>query len=265
MSGMSPLLTIMTNAAIKAGKAIKRDFGEVENLQVSKKGPSDYVTAADKKAEEVIFEELAKGRPGYGFLGEERGFVEGTDKTHRFIVDPIDGTTNFIHAIPHFGISIALEREGRLVAGVVYNPISDEMFWAEVGKGAYRNDYRLKVAGRKQLSDCILATGIPWQGIPGHGQFFKELHSFTQKVAGIRRFGAASLDLCWVAAGRFDGYWERNLKIWDLAAAVVILREAGGFAEEIDGGDFTQSGNIAAGNQYVLAAMLKQLKIANAK
>lgn len=265
MSGMSPLLTIMTNAAIKAGKAIKRDFGEVENLQVSKKGPSDYVSAADKKCEDVLFEELSKGRPGYSFLGEERGLVEGSDKTHKFIVDPIDGTTNFIHAIPHFGVSVALEREGRLVAGVVYNPITDDMFWAETGKGAWRNDYRLKVSGRKNLSDCLLATGIPFQGKQGHGQFFKELHAFTQKVAGIRRFGAASLDLCFVAAGRFDGFWERDLKIWDLAAGVVILREAGGLCEEIDGKDFTETGNIVAANPHILKLMKERLKAVSDK
>ena len=263
MVAMSPLLTIMTNAALKAGKAIKRDFGEVEHLQVSKKGPSDFVSAADLKCEEILFEELTKARPGYSFLGEERGLVEGTDKTHKFIVDPIDGTTNFIHAIPHFAISIALEREGRLVAGVVYNPITEELYHAETGKGAWRNEFRLKVSGRRVLSESLLATGIPFKGKPGHAQFLKELHGFTQKVSGVRRYGSASLDLAWVACGRYDGYWERNLKIWDYAAGVVLVREAGGFCEEIDGKDFTETGNLLAGNQKIaleMKAILKEIK-----
>ena len=260
MAALSPLLTVMTNAALKAGKAIKRDFGEVENLQVSKKGPSDFVSAADLKCEQVLFEELTAARPGYSFLGEERGLIEGTDKTHKFIVDPIDGTTNFIHAIPHFAISIALEREGRLVAGVIYNPITDEMFWAETGRGAWRNEYRLKVSGRKGLGEALLSTGIPFKGCPGHGQFLKELHSFTQKVAGVRRYGSASLDLAWIAMGRYDGFWERNLKIWDIAAGVVLVREAGGICDEIDGNDFTQTGNLVAGNPFIIKLMKETLK-----
>lgn len=255
MPALSPLMTIMTNAALKAGKNLKRDFGEVENLQVSKKGPSDFVTASDKKCEEIICEELSKARPGYAFLGEELGYLDGTDKTHCFIVDPIDGTTNFIHAIPHFAISIALQREGRLVAGVVYNPITDEMYWAETGKGAWRNDYRLKVSGRRSMGESLLATGIPWRGVQGHGQFFKELHGFTQKVSGIRRNGSAALDLAWVAAGRFDGYWERGLKLWDIAAGVVLVREAGGICDEIDGLDFTETGNLVAANPNILPKM----------
>jgi myo-inositol-1(or 4)-monophosphatase len=250
MSVLSPLLTVMTAAARKAGKGIARDFGEIENLQVSRKGPSDFVTMSDLKAE------------GYGFLGEERGMVPGTDSTHRWIVDPIDGTTNLMHSIPHFAISIALEREGRLVAGVVYNPVSDDMYMAETGRGAFRNDSRLRIATRKDLGDCVLATGIPFQGKPGHTQFFKDAHQFTQRVAGIRRFGSASLDLCWVAAGRFDGFWERDLSLWDIAAGVVIVREAGGFCEEINGGDFTKTGSIMAGNQHVMAQMRERLAAA---
>ena len=263
MALLSPIITIMGNAALKAGKAIKRDFGEVENLQVSKKGPSDYVSAADIKAENTLREELSKGRPGYSFLGEESGLIEGTDKTHKFIVDPIDGTTNFIHAIPHFAISIALEREGRLVAGVVYNPINDDMFWAETGKGAFYNDRIMRVSGRRDLSASVLATGIPWNGVKGHAQCFKDLHAFTQKVAGVRRFGSASLDLAYVAAGRFDGYWERGLKIWDYAAGVVLVREAGGLAEEIDDGDFTQTGSIVAANPQIINIMKSRLQATN--
>jgi myo-inositol-1(or 4)-monophosphatase len=254
----------MTGAARKAGRAIARDFGEVELLQVSKKGPSDFVTAADLKAEKIIFEELSRARPGYGFLGEERGAVEGTDRTHRWIVDPIDGTTNFVHAIPHFAISIALEREGRLIAGVVYNPVTDDLYHAETGRGAFRNETRLRVAARRKLDEAVLATGIPFQGTPGHGQFFKELHQFTQRVAGIRRFGSAALDLAFVASGRFDGFWERNLSLWDIAAGVVLVREAGGFCDEIDGADFTTTGNIVAGNEHMLRLMKERLAAASA-
>jgi myo-inositol-1(or 4)-monophosphatase len=262
MSVISPLMTVMIAAARKAGKAISRDFGEVENLQVAKKGPSDFVTAADLKAEKIIFEELTKARPGYGFLGEERGLEEGSDKTNRWIVDPIDGTTNFVHAIPHFAISIALEREGRLVAGVVFNPITDDVYWAETGKGAFHNDKRMRVAGRKDLGECVLATGIPFQGKPGHGQMFKELHQFTQRVAGIRRFGSAALDLAYVAAGRFDGFWEHDLKLWDIAAGVVLVREAGGKCAEIYGGDFMETGSIIAGNEKISALMVERLAAA---
>jgi myo-inositol-1(or 4)-monophosphatase len=249
----------MIAAARKAGKAITRDFGEVENLQLAKKGPSDFVTAADLKAEKILFEELTKARPGYGFLGEERGLEAGTDKTNRWIVDPIDGTTNFIHAIPHFAISIALEREGRLVAGVVFNPITDDLYWAETGKGAFWNDKRLRVAGRKVLGECVLATGIPFQGKPGHTRMFKELHQFTQHVAGIRRFGSAALDLAFVAAGRFDGFWEHDLKLWDIAAGVVLVREAGGVCVEISGGDFMETGAVLAGNDKVVPMMQARL------
>ena len=259
MSVVSPLLTVMIAAARKAGKAVTRDFGEVEQLQVAKKGPSDFVTAADLKAEKILFEELTKARIGYSFLGEERGLVEGTDRTNVWIVDPIDGTTNFVHAIPHFAISIALQREGRLVAGVVYNPVTDDLYWAETGRGAFHNDKRLRVAGRKDLGECVLATGIPFKGKPGHGQMFKDLHQFTQRVAGIRRFGSAALDLAFVAAGRFDGFWEHDLKIWDIAAGVVLVREAGGHCAEIYGKDFTETGNIIAANQAVLKLMSDRL------
>jgi len=259
MSVPSTLMTLMINAARKAGRAIARDFGEVENLQVSKKGPADFVTAADVRAEQTIFEELTTARPGYSFLGEERGLIEGTDKSHKWIVDPIDGTLNFMHGIPHFATSIALEREGQLIAGLVYNPVRDEMYWAEKGRGCWQNDRRLRVSARRKLDESVIATGIPFMGKPGHAQFFKELHALTQRVAGIRRFGAASLDLAFVASGRFDGFWERGLGAWDLAAGVVLVREAGGFATEIDGGDFMETGTIAAGNELLLPALLERL------
>ena len=211
MSTQTALLKVMSDAVRKAAKGLTRDFGELGELQVSKKGPADFVSAADLKAEQTVFEELARVRPGYGFLGEERGMVEGTDKTHTWIVDPLDGTTNFLHAIPHFAVNIALEREGAIVAGVTHNPITNDTFWTEKGKGCFNNDKRLRVAARKHLDESLLATGVPFLGKPGHGQFLKELHQLAPRVSGIRRFGSAALDLAWVAAGRYDGYWERDL------------------------------------------------------
>ena len=235
----SALLNVMIDAARKAARGLARDFGEVTELQVSKKGAADFVTNADLKAEQTLFEILTKARPGYGFLGEERGMVEGTDKTHTWIVDPLDGTTNFMHAIPHFAVNIALQREGEgVVAGVTYNPITNDLFWVEKGKGAFLGaEKRLRVAARRNLEESVLATGVPFAGKPGHGQFLKELHQVSQKVAGVRRFGAASLDLAWVAAGRFDAYWERNLQPWDVAAGVLMVQESGGKVTTIDEND----------------------------
>src|SRR5476651_1433680 len=202
----------MTDAARKAARGLNRDFGELAELQVAKKAPADFVSAADLKAEQTIFEALAKARPGYGFLGEERGLIAGTDKTHTWIADPLDGTTNFLHAIPHFAVTVALERAGQIVAGVTYNPITNEMFWSEKGKGCFLNDKRLRVAARRDLGEAVLGTGIPFMGRPGHATFLKELHQIAQKVSGVRRFGSAALDLAYVAAGRFDGFWERGLQ-----------------------------------------------------
>lgn len=247
----------MINAARKAGRGLARDFGEVENLQVSKKGPSDFVTAADLKAEKTIFEELSKARPGYGFLMEERGAVTGTDKTHRFIVDPLDGTTNFMHGLPHFAISIALEREGELVAGVVYDVAKDELFHAERGQGAFLKDRRLRVAARSDLGLALAATGMPFRGKAGHKKFLGELERVMDATAGVRRYGSAALDLAYVAAGRFDAFWERDLAPWDIAAGAVIVREAGGFAREVDGGDFMKTGSIIAGNERMVALLGK--------
>ena len=233
----SALLNVMVQAALKAGKSLTRDFGEVQNLQVSLKGPGDYVSQADRKAEKVVREELLKARPTYGFLGEESEEIKGTDGAHRWIVDPLDGTTNFLHGVPLFAISIGLEREGQLVAGLVYNPISDELFAAEKGKGAYLNDRRrLRVAVRKQLSDTLVTTGIPHLGRPGHVAFNREIKEIIKHVAGVRRTGSAALDLAWVAAGRFDAYWERGIKPWDMAAGIVLVREAGGVVSDLKGG-----------------------------
>ncbi len=260
MAQTSALLTLMIAAARKAARSLARDFGEVEHLQVSRKGPADFVTTADMKAEKTLFEELSKARPGYGFLMEERGAVEGTDKTHRWIVDPLDGTTNFMHGLPHFAISIALEREGELVAGVVYNVPRDELFWAEKGQGAYLNDRRLRVAARADLASAVIATGIPFLGRDGHDVFLGEAARVMAKVSGVRRWGAASLDLAYLAAGRFDGFWERGLAPWDVAAGAVLVREAGGFAREIDGGDFMQSGAIIAANERLLPLLTALLR-----
>ncbi len=265
MATASALLAVMIAAARKAGRRMKRDFGEVAELQVSRKGPSDFVTSADVKAEQTLFEELSKARPGYGFLGEERGLVEGTDKTHTWIVDPIDGTTNFMHGLAQFAVNIALEREGAGVqAAVTYNPITEECFWAEKGKGAWLNDEkRLRVAARKALGDCVFATGIPFQGKPGHGQFLKELHQFSGRVAGIRRFGSAALDLAFVAAGRFDGYWERDIKPWDIAAGSLLITEAGGMITNIDGQPFDVRGEgVICANLDLHPQMLERVRAA---
>ena len=232
VSTQSALLKVMSDAARKAARGLNRDFGELSELQVSRKAPADFVSAADMKAEQTLFEALEKALPGYSFLGEERGLVEGTDKTHTWIVDPLDGTTNFLHAIPHFAINIALQREGVIVAAVTYNPITNELFWAEKGKGCYVNDKRLRVAGRKHLDESVFGTGIPFLGHGQHAKFLKELHQISQRVAGVRRFGAASLDLAWVAAGRYEGFWESGLAPWDTAAGCLLVREAGGFVTD---------------------------------
>lgn len=263
MTTPTTLLQIMIDAARKAGRRLARDFGEVSELQVSKKGPSDFVSAADLKSEEILVEELTKVRPGYGILAEERGVVEGTDKTHRWIIDPLDGTTNFLHAIPHFAITVALERDGELVAGVTHNPVTNEIFWTERGKGAFLNDKRLRVAARKTLGEAVIATGIPFQGKTGHGQFLKELHQLSQRVAGIRRFGSAALDMAYVAAGRFDAYWERDLKPWDLAAGRLMVTEAGGKVTAVDGGEFNlDEGSVLASNLDLHPLVLERLKAA---
>lgn len=254
----SALMNVMIAAARKAGRSLTRDFGEVEHLQVSVKGPANFVTAADHKAEDIIFNELSKARPGYSFLMEERGEVLGADHTHRWIVDPLDGTTNFLHGVPLFAISIGLEREDQLVAGVVYNPISDEMFTAEKGKGAFLNDRRrLRVAARKTLADALVTTGIPHLGRSGHSRFVGELQTLIAEVAGVRRTGSAALDLAWTAAGRFDAYWERGIKPWDMAAGTVLVREAGGIVSDLEGGqEMFDSGGLLAANATLQKALL---------
>ncbi len=234
MSRPSPTVTVMMDAARAAGRRLIRDFGEVENLQVSRKGPADFVSAADKKAEEIIRKALEKARPGYGFLLEEGGEVQGSDKTHRFIVDPLDGTLNFLHGIPHFAISIGLERDSKLRAGVVFDPMRNEMFWAEEGTGAWLETKRLRVGARRKLTEAVVTTGIPQLGVNGGEKFLDELARVRTEVAAVRRFGSAALDLAWVAAGRFDGFWERGLSPWDIAAGFVLMQEAGGMVIGLD-------------------------------
>jgi len=261
----SALMNIMVLAARKAGRSLARDFGEVEQLQVSIKGPANFVSAADHKAEDVIYHELSKARPGYSFLMEERGKVAGADATHCWIVDPLDGTTNFLHGLPLFAISIGLEREGQLVAGLVYDPISDDLFTAEKGKGAFLNDRRLRVAARRSLADALVTTGIPHLGRDGHPDFLRELETVSKEVAGVRRTGSAALDLAWTAAGRFDAYWERGIKPWDLAAGILLVREAGGVVTDLSGGDqMFEKGQVLAANGALQKALLPMFAAAPA-
>lgn len=263
MPPISPVMTVMIGAARKAARVLQRDFNEVWALQVSKKGPSDFVSAADRKTEQVLIGELQKARPGYGIMAEESGVVEGPDKTHRWYIDPLDGTTNFLHAVPHFAISIGLEREGQLVAGLVYNPISNELFHAEKGQGAFLNDKRLRVSARTDMGEALTATGIPYRGRDGHKRFLAELESVMAQTAGVRRFGSAALDLAFVAAGRYDLFWERGLAAWDVAAGIVLVREAGGVVTDLNGGAILPgAGSILAGNEPLHGPFLSLIKAA---
>ncbi len=260
----SAVLNVMIRAAHRAGRALKRDLGEVEKLQVSLKGPGNFVTAADHRAEAIVREELLKARPDYGFLGEEGGAHAGPDKTHRWIVDPLDGTTNFLHGIPHFAVSIALERAGAVVAGVTYNPANDELFVAERGKGAFLNEQRMRVAARRRTIDGIVGCGLPHYG-RGDAEHLRaaryEIAAAQRNFSGLRRYGSASLDLAWVAAGRLDAYWERNLSPWDMAAGILLVREAGGFVSDADGGDAIMAkGAIVAGNDTMHRELLRLLR-----
>ena len=259
MAQRSALLNVMTAAATKAARGLVRDFGEIENLQVSKKGPADFVTTADKKAEEVLVAGLTKARPRFGFLLEEGGKIEGADTSNRWIIDPLDGTTNFLHGIPHFSISIALERDGEPVAGVIYEPITDQMFWAEKGQGAYLNGRRIRVSARHRLEESLFATGIPFAGKQDHDRFLSQLKAVMAVSAGVRRFGSAALDLAYVAAGRYEGFWEFGLHPWDIAAGIVLVREAGGFVTDIGGGGMMESGEILAANDSLHGPLLKIL------
>lgn len=245
-------MNVLVAAVRKAARNLKRDFGEVENLQVSEKGPGDFVTQSDLRTEKVLIDELSRARPGYGIVAEEAGISEGKDKSHRWLIDPIDGTTNFVHGIPHFAISVALEREGALVAGIIYNPIADELYLAEKGTGAFLNNRRLRVSARREMKSALFATGIPFADREGKDVFLVELSALMPKVAGVRRFGSAALDLAYVAAGRFDGYWERGLAPWDMAAGIVLVREAGGLVTDMSGEpNMLASGGIVVANPHL--------------
>lgn len=242
MSAVSGLIRVMERAARKAGARLRRDFGEVEHLQVSRKGPSDFVSKADQAAERTLWDELRTARPDWGFVLEEGGTIEGDPSKPRWIVDPLDGTSNFLHGIPHFAISIAAQEPkldgsgwGDVVAGLVYQPITDESFWAEKSRGAWLHDGRLRVSGRRHLAEALIATGIPYQGHGDFDEWIKILAAVGPEVAGIRRFGSAALDLAWVAAGRYDGFWESDLNPWDTAAGCLLVREAGGFVTDYRG------------------------------
>ena len=254
---VTPLMNVMVAAARKAAKALLRDFGEVEQLQVSRKGPADFVTKADLKADKILRDELMKARPHYCLVSEEGSAIDGPDKSHKWFVDPLDGTTNFLHGIPHWSISIGLEREGALVAGLVYAPLSNDMFMAERGQGSWLNDRRMRVSGRRDVSESLLSTGIPARGTGGYDRFSTELTKAMTHTAGVRRYGSAALDLAWVAAGRYDGFWERGLKSWDVAAGAVLVREAGGQVSGLDGGsDYVHGGHILASNNHLHDALL---------
>ncbi|MEO1638904.1 MAG: inositol monophosphatase family protein [Pseudomonadota bacterium] len=252
---------VMMKTARKAGRGLLKDFGEVENLQVSAKGPGDFVSRADKAAEAIIREDLMQARPSYGFLGEEGKEIEGEDPTRRWIVDPLDGTTNFLHGMPHWAVSIALEHKGQIVAGVIYDPVKDEMFYAEKGAGAWLNESRLRVSARHRLIESVFATGVPFAARPGLPETLQELARLMPVCAGVRRFGAAALDLAYVAAGRFDGFWERSLSPWDIAAGLVIVREAGGIVEPIaSDSDILSDGAVICANGEVFESFAKIIR-----
>lgn len=251
----SPLYVVMERAARKAARSLVRDFGEVEQLQVSVKGPGDFVSTADHAAERAIRDELSHARPGYGFLMEESGASAG-DGRNRWIVDPLDGTTNFLHGIPHFCISIALERDGKLEAGLILDPLRDELYWAERGTGAYLNDRRLRVSARNRLGEAVIATGIPFRQRGDHPRYLKALGAVMAETAGVRRMGAAALDFAYVAAGRCEGFFEFGLSPWDVAAGILLVQEAGGFVEAIDPGrDLLTAGGFIAASDPILAPL----------
>jgi myo-inositol-1(or 4)-monophosphatase len=254
-------LNVMIKAARQAARGLLRDFGEVENLQVSSKGPGDFVSRADTRAEETIRGQLTEARPNYGWLGEESVEVKGADPTRRWIVDPLDGTTNFLHGMPHWAISIALEHKGEIAAAVIYDPVKDEMFTAEKGAGAYLNDRRLRVSGRRELIETVFATGIPFGGSPNLPRTLRELAALTPRTAGIRRWGSAALDLAYVAAGRYDGFWEHGLNPWDIAAGLLVVREAGGLIGPLEPeGNPMEHGGIVAANAQVFETLTRILR-----
>lgn len=257
----SPLMNVMVNAVLKAGRGLKRDFGELENLQVLSKGPADFVSIADKRSEKILHQELEKARPGYGFVMEEGGVVEGSDTTHRWHIDPLDGTTNFLHGMPFFSVSVGLERDGVLVAGVVYNPATDDLFLAERGKGAFHNDRRIRVSGRRAIEEALVCCGVMHVGRGIHPTNLADIRAVMARTAGVRHMGSIALELAYVAAGRFDGLVERWLASWDVAAGIVLVREAGGFVTDARGGDTSLvSGEVVAGNEWIHAGLVEAVR-----
>ena len=252
---------LMIKAARKAGRSLVKDFREVENLQVSSKGPGDFVSKADHEAERIIKQDLMEGRPTYGWLGEETGEAPGADPTRRWLVDPLDGTTNFLHGMPHWAVSIALEHKGEITSAVVFDAAKDEMYWAEKGAGAWMNDRRLRVSGRRTMAEGVFATGIPFGAKKTMPETLGDLARLMPLCAGMRRWGAASLDLAYVAGGRFDGYWERELKAWDIAAGLLLVREAGGIVQPIrEGDDILATGSIICGNDGLFDQFAKAIR-----
>ena len=258
----SPLINVMIKAAKKASRGLRRDFNELENLQVMTKGPANFVTAADIRTQNTIYDELSYAKPDWSFIMEESKPIRGSNPNSKFIIDPIDGTTNFMHGNPNFAISIAAEIDNKLEAALIYSPITDEMFIAERGKGAFLNDKRIRVASRKKLSEAILITGIPHLGRGDIDLFLREMKTLIPEVAGIRRSGSAALDLAWVAAGRYDAFWERGLASWDIAAGILMIKEAGGYVQGINGKDSDMwDGNIISGNEDILNALIEKLEV----
>ncbi|MGC8201904.1 inositol monophosphatase family protein [Aliiroseovarius sp. PTFE2010] len=254
-------INVMMKAARKAGRSLVKDFQEVENLQVSLKGAGDFVSRADVAAENIIREELMEARPNYGWCGEESEDIDGKDPTRRWIVDPLDGTTNFLHGLPHWAVSIALEHKGEIVAGVVYDPAKDELFWAEKGAGAWMNETRIRVSARKRMNEAIFATGLPFAGRADLPDTLQDLARLLPACAGVRRWGAAALDLAYVAAGRYDGFWERRLHSWDIAAGLLLVREAGGFVEALaPEGDALADGELICANSDLFGALAKIIR-----
>ena len=254
-------LNVMMKTARKAGRALLKDFTEVEQLQVSMKGPGDFVSRADKQAEQTIREDLMAARPTYGFLGEEGTEIDGEDPTRRWIVDPLDGTTNFLHGLPHWAVSIGLEHKRQIVAGVIYDPVKDEMFYAEKGQGAWLNESRIRVSARSKMIESIFATGLPFAGRRDLPETLQAMARLLPATAGVRRFGAAALDLAYVAAGRYEGFWEQGLKPWDVAAGIVIVKEAGGLLEAIDpAANPVDGGSILCANEAIFASFAKVIR-----
>lgn len=256
----SPNLNVMANAAFNAARGLIRDYGEIEHLQVSRKGPGDFVSTADKKAENTIYKDLKKARPSYGFIMEEAGEIPG-EEDYTWHVDPLDGTTNFLHAIPHFAISIGLQKGSEMIAGVIFDPIKDELFYAEKGGGAFLNERRLRVSARQHLIDAVLGTGIPFAShtLENRSVFQGSLERVMPLVSGVRRMGAAALDMAYVAAGRYEGYWERGINSWDIAAGIVLVQEAGGYICDLQGGEDPLGTNSVLATNQALNQPLKDL------